>query len=219
VRRLVKPERLDSLPHGHPDAVWNRRDIRLFNALMGNYRWLRRELARRLPAGGRVLEIGAGAGDFMRKMARADGAAAALTVDGLDLCPSPGDGAAQGRWWRRDVLDFDCWGKYDAVVANFLFHQFERPALARIGERLRSGPRVVLASELARRRRHLLQLRAARLLGINHVTRHDAAVSVEAGFLGRELPQWLGLDDDPAWSVSVRIGWLGQYWMTAERER
>src|SRR5688572_14054246 len=40
MQRTVQPEILDSLPHDHPDALHNRRDLRLTNFVTGDHRWL-----------------------------------------------------------------------------------------------------------------------------------------------------------------------------------
>ena len=45
-KREVEPEILDGLPAGHPDAIRSRRDLRLVNALMGNQRWILKQLHR-----------------------------------------------------------------------------------------------------------------------------------------------------------------------------
>jgi len=44
--RILEPEILDSLPPDHPDALHNRRDLRLTNRLAGNFRWFARTLPR-----------------------------------------------------------------------------------------------------------------------------------------------------------------------------
>ncbi len=44
MQRTPQPELLDSLPPQHPDALHNRRDLRLTNRVMGNHRWLIRTL-------------------------------------------------------------------------------------------------------------------------------------------------------------------------------
>jgi hypothetical protein len=56
----------------------------------------------------------------------------------------------------------------------------------------------------------------APLLGANHVTLHDAHVSVTAGFCGDELPKALGLDDGN-WKYSCRSTALGVCRMVAVR--
>ncbi|MEO1844804.1 MAG: hypothetical protein ABGZ37_11065, partial [Akkermansiaceae bacterium] len=65
VGRVVQPELLDELPFDDPDALRSRRDLRFINGVMGNFRWMRRRLAGR--AEGRVIELGAGDGAFLRE--------------------------------------------------------------------------------------------------------------------------------------------------------
>jgi hypothetical protein len=56
----------------------------------------------------------------------------------------------------------------------------------------------------------------AALLGGSHVTRHDARVSIAAGFLGDELPAALGLDPRN-WHWRCTTTALGAYRMIALR--
>ena len=49
-------------------------------------------------------------------------------------------------------------------------------------------------------------------------TRHDAPISVRAGFVGMELPSLLGFSSDE-WDVEVRNGLFGAYRMAAQRRR
>ncbi|MEM6280014.1 MAG: hypothetical protein AAF733_11080, partial [Verrucomicrobiota bacterium] len=59
-KRLVIPEILDSLSHEDPAAQRSRRDLRLVNVLMGNYRWI---LERMRSSGVQEwIEVGAGSG-------------------------------------------------------------------------------------------------------------------------------------------------------------
>jgi hypothetical protein len=54
------------------------------------------------------------------------------------------------------------------------------------------------------------------LLGANHVTLHDARVSITAGFLGSELPEALGMADG-SWDTSCTTTTLGASRMVAVR--
>ena len=64
MQRRVEPELLDTLPADDPAAQRSRRELRLINAIMGNHRWLEREVRRSIRPGWRVLELGAGDGTF-----------------------------------------------------------------------------------------------------------------------------------------------------------
>jgi hypothetical protein len=178
---------------------------------MGNERWFRQELRRRLQPGKRVLELGAGTGGLGVALS-----AGRLTIDGLDLWPRPSTWLRQAEWHRADLRKFDRYAGYTAVMANLILHHFTAAELADLGARL-AGARLIIASEPARRRRSQALFAAfAPLLGANHVTRHDAHVSIEAGFLGDELPRALGLTTD-RWQWKCDISLLGAYRMIALR--
>jgi len=216
--RTLHAEILDTLPAENSDAIASRRDLVLINRLMGNRRWMGRALHVHATDDKRVLELGAGAGDFGRwwQEQQRRRLAESREVCGLDLAPRPACWPESWLWAQQDLLSFVGYGGFDVVIANLTLHHFAADALARLGQKLRSGPRVVLASEPTRRRLHLWQVHLLRLFGINHVTRHDAPVSVRAGFRGFELPEALGLSG-PDWKTTVNETWLGAYRMTAVR--
>lgn len=210
--RQLQPELLDTLPPEHPEALRSRRDLRVINFLMGNHRWLARTLAGVLRDGDRILEIGAGTGELGTRLA-----AAGRPADGLDLAPRP-PGWPPGRdWHSANLLTYGGYGCYDAVIGNLVFHHFSDGELAALGRSLRESVRVILACEPARGKlaRRLFALTAP-LFGANRVTRHDARVSIAAGFLGDELPRLLGLD--PAgWSWQCSTTRRGACRMVAVR--
>lgn len=214
MQRTLQPELLDSLPPDHPDALHNRRDLRIINAVMGNHRWFARTLPRLLRRGETALELGAGEGDLGLRLARRG-----LAVDGLDLWPRPAAWPAERAWHREDLRGFENYGAYAAVLGNLIFHQFSAEDLAVLGSKIRADPRtrLILAAEPARRRISQKLFRfIAPLLGANYVSMHDAHVSIAAGFWGRELPEILGLD--PAgWNVRCRVTVRGAYLMIAVR--
>jgi hypothetical protein len=103
------------------------------------------------------------------------------------------------------------------VIGNLIFHQFTDAELGEIGARLRPTARVILACEPSRRRLGQIATSALLpLLGINHVTHHDARVSMKAGFRGDELPARLGLDGE-RWIYACKATALGAYRMVAVR--
>jgi len=190
MRRTLQPEILDSLPPGHPDALHNRRDLRRLNGLMGNFRWFRAKLPGLLRPGERALELGAGDGSLGLRLA-----AAGVPADGLDLWPRPSGWPRDAAWHRADLRDFAGYPAYPAVFGNLIFHQFSASELAALGAVLGRTARLIVACEPARRRRfQWLVGGLAPLIQAGHVTRHDAHVSIAAGFLGDELPRALGLD-------------------------
>jgi len=210
--RTIQPELLDSLPPQHPDALHNRRDLRITNRLMGNYRWFLRVLPKRVRTGDSLLEIGAGTGELAALLQQR-----ALAVDGLDLWPQPADWPGERTWHQENLLSFSGYAEYDVILGNLIFHQFKDDELARLGAALQLHARTIVACEPTRSRVSQVAYRlAGPILGINHVSRHDAHVSIDAGFLGAELPRSLGLDA-AEWDVRCHTSLLGAYRMVAVR--
>ena len=210
--RLLQPEFLDALPPAHPDAMHSRRDLRLINFIMGNHRWMRRTLGGLRREGDRVLELGAGTGELAGRLA-----APGRPVEAIDLAPRPPDWPAGPDWHQSDLLSFGGYGRYDAVIGNLIFHHFSPAELAALGRSLRDTVRVIVACEPTRSKfsQRLFAL-VAPLFRANHVTLHDADVSIAAGFIGDELPQSLGLGP-PAWAWRYQSTMLGAYRMVAWR--
>jgi hypothetical protein len=214
MQRQIQPELLDSLPADHPDALHNRRDLRLTNYLMGNYRWFARTLPRHVNEGERVLEIGAGTGEMGCRLR-----CAGIALDGLDLWPRPAEWTAASEWHRADLLNFDRYDRYPVVMGNLIFHQFTHEELAALGRKLSLSTRLIVASEPARRRlSQVFFARVAPLFGANHVSLHDAHVSIAAGFCDEELPQLLGLSP-VEWKWECFSTTFGAYRMIAIRHK
>ncbi len=210
--RTVQPELLDSLPDDHPDARHSRRDLRLTNFAMGNFRWFRRTLPPLWRAGDCVLELGAGGGELAHALRPRISHYA-----GLDRCPRPAHWPDAWEWFRNDLRSFTHYGSYPVVLGNLVFHHFLTGELRALGSEFNRHARLVLASEPARQRRSQTFFDAAAvLLGGCHVTRHDARVSIAAGFLGDELPDALGFDPRQ-WHWRCTTTTLGAYRMIALR--
>ncbi len=212
MKRTLTPEILDTLSPDDPAARRSRRDLRVFNAVLGGERWLRHLLPPRVRRGERVLELGAGTGELGASLARAG-----LAVDGLDRAPRPAAWPEKANWHQADALAFADWRDYEVVMGNLVFHHFNAEELRTLGQRMAAHARLIVACELTRRR-IFQRLFAALcvLVRANDVSRHDGRVSIEAGFLGAELPELLGLD--PAvwrWQVSHTL--CGTYLLVAHR--
>ncbi len=213
MQRRVQPEILDTLPACDPAAMRSRRELRLINAIMGNHRWLAREVRHCIRPGWRVLELGAGGGAFGSRLLAA-GVCEAQQITGLDLAPRPAGWPCESVWMQGDVLA-SAWPEAEIVVANLFLHHFDPASLAQLGARLSAKCRVVLASEPARRRRHLVQGALLSVLALlSRVTRHDMRISIRAGFLSNELPHALGLD---GWKCKTDTTLLGAYRLCAQR--
>lgn len=215
MKRNPQPEILDQLPADHPDAVASRRDLRLINALMGNDRWLRARLARHLKPGMRIVELGAGDGSFARALFRHLPPDYSMRFTAVDLAPRPPDWPDDPRfeWRQEDIFLSDALPEADGVLACLMLHHFDDPALGALATRL-TNARFLIAREPARQwpwMRFLLYP-----FRLNRVTKHDMKISIEAGFLGSELADALGLRS-PEWAVTTHETALNAHQLEAVR--
>ena len=76
---------------------------------------------------------------------------------------------------------------FDIVTANLFLHHFSEPQLSQLLARLAPLAPLFVACEPRRGGLPLLASRLLWVIGCNDVSRHDAAISVRAGFVGSEL--------------------------------
>ncbi|GDY19378.1 hypothetical protein LBMAG56_07230 [Verrucomicrobiota bacterium] len=204
MHRVVEPEILDDLPPTDPRAVGSRGDLRRLNFIMGHEGILTRafrhhgEVAAFRSRPLRLVELGAGDGTLLLRLARrwaALGVTAEVTLlDRQNLVATETRRAFAALGWSVAGVATDVFAwleqaspRVDVMLANLFLHHFPDPALAALLRLAAARTNLFLACEP---RRSPLALAAARLLGLlgcNRVTRHDAVVSVRAGFAGREL--------------------------------
>jgi hypothetical protein len=206
--RTVVPEWLDQLSPRDPRAVASRRDLRLLNSWMGNARTIRTVLAglcRGYPPL-RLAELGAGDGTFSLGLARSlcwqwPGAKVFL-VDRHPSVSTETRAAFARMGWAVEIVAADVFdwlpaqAPLDVLVANLFLHHFEPDALAALLHLISQSSRSIVACEPRRCAPALAAGCMLRWLGCNAVTRHDAPISVRAGFRAGELsaawpvPQW-----------------------------
>ena len=198
--RSIEPEWLDELPSGDPRAIRSRRDLQRVNGWMAHVRIIERLLETHCAAPPRsILDLGGGDGTLLLKLARRLSRRwPEVTVTVLDRqdVMEEGNGAEfRSLGWEffrvtADALDYV--GDIDSdhanvAIANLFLHHLHARQLERLFARLSEVATVFIACEP---RRSALALAGSRLLwtiGCNDVSRHDAVVSVRAGFSGKEL--------------------------------
>ena len=218
--RDVQPEWLDILPPEDPRARHARDDLKRVHQLMGHALTLPplldRELTRLRPPI-RLVEIGAGDGWFVRslaaKLAHRHPQVEVLLVDRCAAQrDTPGRGASAGWNTTTTVSDIFSWLVSDAPPADLMFcnlflHHFKADELRTLLRLVAHKTRNFIACEP---RRSYFALGASHLLGIvgcNDVTRHDAPVSVRAGFVDRDLTHlWPRCEGTDSWNLTER--WL-----------
>jgi len=200
--RAVLPELLDHLDPGDPRARRSRRDLQRIHVAMGTLHALRLGITRLnlAQAPRRILELGAGDGTLLLRLARSfakSWPAVELTLlDQHDLVSGQTRAAYEALGWRvsvlkRDVLD---WSRapsprYDLCVTTLFLHHFVGKDLSDILATVAARSGAFVACEPRRNACTYLASQLVGLIGANQVTRSDAVSSVAAGFNGRELTQ------------------------------
>jgi len=230
MRRRVEPELLDLLPADDPRARRSRKDLQRVNAWMGNAKLMAAAL--RLAFDGQaphsIVDLGAGDGAFLLRVARqlaAGSVTRVLLLDRQDLLQSETRNAfaalrCQVQSLQSELLD---WLKqptklqFDAMVANLFLHHFHEAELAQLLREIANRVRVFVAVEPRRSRWSLAFARMLGLIGCNAVTRHDAVISVRAGFAGDELSRLWPAEGH--WSLDERpAGWFSHLFIAARRQ-
>lgn len=214
--RVVTAELLDGLAANDPTALRSRRDLRRVHRAMFTRQVLCKALtdmqmapSNRAPL--RILELGAGDGSLMLRVAQAlapEWPAVELTL--LDrqvlLTPATQAGFTQLGWTVvaqvADVLD---WAeaanqatstatrmmrhrpRWDLVLANLFLHHFEGAQLASVLSAVAARSNRFLACEPHRGTLALVGSHLVGAIGANGVTRKDAVLSVHAGFRDQEI--------------------------------
>lgn len=200
MKRLVQPELLDYLSPADPQAARSRRDLRRVNAWMGNHSLMAATLQKEFQSfpserPPHLTELGAGDGHFLlrvaQKLAPPWPATKATLID-LQKNVSPETLAAFKilNWHASaSVINVFAWPQTesDVVIANLFLHHFETAQLADLLQIISQRTKLFIAIEPLRAPWPLFCSRWLWAIGCNAVTRHDATVSVRAGFTGNEL--------------------------------
>lgn len=226
--RQLTREWLDDLPADDPRAVQSRRDLAFVNALMLQPRIMARALfANALAAPRTIADLGTGDGTFMLRVAALLAPhwrdVTIILVDRHNtVSQSTRDGFAALRWSTRvitsdllDVLEDGRLPTLDIVTANLFLHHFSQQQLTRVFERASSLTRLFVACEPRRTAFPYWASRCLWAVGCNDVSRHDAVVSVLAGFAGHELSAiWPQRD---RWELHEQAAWPFTHRFVARR--
>ncbi len=231
MQRCVEPEWLDTLRVRDWEAIRSRRDLQRLNAWMGNARTVSSQLRRlcdaKTPAG--LVELGAGDGEFMLSVARrlpeSWRGTRLLLVDkqpaaSPDLAARFAELGWQAEVFQADALKFSPKANgsvWTATIANLFLHHFSEPELRSVLASVSPHTNALVAVEPRRSRLALLASRLVWVIGCHRVTRHDAPISVRAGFWGGELSEFW---PDPAnWELEERpVGFFGHLFVAHRKE-
>ena len=194
--RLIEPEWLDELPAQDARAVRSRKDLLRLNAWMGHATILARAL--RGACNGHpprcIIELGAGDGRFALRVARqlASGwpDVGFTLLDRQDLVSAGTLAGFAALGWRGAPVKLDVFDWFaelrpqarDWLAANLFLHHFSAAQLTRLLRAVASQAQVFVAVEPRRSLPVLAFSHWLWIIGCRYVTRHDAPVSVRAGF-------------------------------------
>lgn len=201
--REVARELLDELPADDRRAVRARRDLRRVNAWMGHARIMARALGRtfgdRSPQS--IVELGAGDGTLLLRLAKTIEprweAVHVVLVDRQRLLSPRTQAEFEALSWHVESVQMDVFDwlksadgdgmRTDVVLASLFLHHFAPGDLRTLLALAARQTRFFMACEPSRDK---IALRAAELMwfiGCGDVARHDAKISVKAGFVDNEL--------------------------------
>ena len=227
-RRHIQPEILDELAVDDPRAVQSRRDLQKINVFMGHTGIITRALRAAHDPLRLVVELGAGDGTLLLRIARrlaGQTGVRALLVDRRPSVSADTLEALTAAGWTVDICESDVFEwlcrpqaeTADATIANLFLHHFREGQLAHLLNLASQQTKRFIACEPRRSRAALAGSSLLPLIGCNDVTTHDADVSVRAGFRDRELSAlW---PPDAEWQVTERrAGLFSHAFMAARHE-
>jgi len=225
--RQPDAEWLDELPADDARAIASRRDLRRINQLMGHVplvveAWRRNQPERWVTT---IVELGAGDGTFLLNWARAlsgkSGPFKVILVDRVNLVTSQTLDGFRELGWNPEIVTADVFDWLPrarvsdaAFAANLFLHHFEQERLRVLFEQVSKQANFFVAIEPRRAFGPLVCSKLLGVIGCNDVTRHDAVISVRAGFNGKEISD---LWPTRGWSLHEEEAGLFSHRFTAQR--
>jgi hypothetical protein len=219
--RVVVSEILDQLPSTDEAAARSRHDLARLNALMGHARLIRKHLT---PDITRVADLGAGDGTLLLNALRSTQCVREVVLVDQQQVANDNTLRALERIGISPVVAiadvFDWLAQQSrepntAITANLFLHHFEGNSLQRLLGLASQRCDLFIACEPRRGAWPQLAASLVGLIGCNHVTRHDAVVSVRAGFRDRELTAlW---PDASNWRIEERAAGVFSHLFVARR--
>jgi hypothetical protein len=233
----VSLETLDVLAPSDPRALRSRRDLQRVNRFLGTRRiivqGMQQAMGRSIPGLRlRVLELGAGDGSLMLRIAQDLSkwwpAVTVTLLDRLTLVTADTSAAFARLGWSVEMLSADVldWAaapmpprrppRWDVIVANLFLHHFDELLLPRLLSAVAARCDLFVACEPRRTFVSLIGSHLVGALGASRVTREDAVLSVHAGFRDAELSGMWQTDSDE-WRLQEHAAGLFSHFFSAAR--
>lgn len=229
MKREGEPELLDKLPAGDRRAIRSRRDLQKINVLMGHVRIMARVLAGafgdRSPRS--IVELGAGDGTLLLRVAKSVAPrwkpVRVVLVDRLHLLSPQTRAEFEALSWHVEALPTDVFDwlqrpdpePSEVTIANLFLHHFKNNDLRRLLRHAARQTGFFLACEPRRANFSLGAAGLLPLIGCDGVTRHDARISVRAGFTEDELSALWPAGN--GWRLNERRAGLFSHCFVAQR--
>ena len=230
--RHVTPERLDSLLPSDVRAIRSRADLRRVHRAMRTLSILKAAVVKLsfVVPPRRILELGAGDGTLLLRLARAlqprwtD--VSVTLLDRQDLVSPVTQEAFRRLDWEVSVLCANAveWAQlspfpnYDLCITTLFLHHFDDAGLRLLLAGVAGRSQSFIACEPRRSRVARFGSRLIGALGVNEVTREDGVKSVAAGFSDGELTRaWPKGTGD--WSIDEYSAWPFTHCFVASRRR
>ena len=227
MKRIVQPELLDALPPDDPRAIHSRRDLRRVNTWMRNHAIMTKALQTGVNGSPprQITDLGAGDGYFLLRVAEKispgwPGVNATL-LDNQKIISRQNLASFAPLGWRAEAVASDIFdwlpgaGALDTVVTNLFLHHFDNARLVELFRAVADRARLFVAIEPRRASWPMFWCHLLWVIGCNSVTRHDAAISVRAGFSNDELSAlW---PDKRDWQLTERRAGFFSHLFVAQR--
>ncbi len=229
MKREVKRELLDELPAGDRRAIRSRRDLQKVNAWMGHAGIMARALAGAFPdrPPQSIVELGAGDGTLLLRLAKRVAPRwkplRVVLVDRQRLLSPRTQAEFEALSWRVEPVEMDVFDWLerpqpepgDVMIANLFLHHFQEGDLRRLLCHAARQTGFFLACEPHRVTFSLCAASLLGFIGCNDVSRHDAKISVRAGFAENELSALWPAGD--GWRLMERNAGLFSHCFMAQR--
>jgi len=230
MNRLLEPELLDELPGDDPRAMQSRQDLQRLNAWMRNTQIMAAELQavfqNRPPR--KLVEIGSGDGTFLLRVAQSLGpqwaGIRAALLDRKNIVTPETRQKFRELGWEIEIISSDVFDwlrqqgleSFDVIIANLFLHHFSDAQLVSLFLKAAQNVQAFVAIEPRRWAWSLIFGRLLWMIGCNGVTRHDAIVSIRAGFARKELSA-LWPKNQP-WVLTEQAANFASHLFVAQRE-
>jgi SAM-dependent methyltransferase len=229
MKREVTRELLDELPASDLRAIQSRRDLQKVNIAMGHARIMTRALAGAFgdSAPRSIVDLGGGDGTQLLRLAKIMAPRwkpmRAVIVDRQGLLSAQTKAEFEALSWRVESVETDIFAwlershaeSMDVTVTSLFLHHFKEADLRRLLQHAAAQTGLFLACEPRRANFPLLGASLLGFIGCNDVTRHDAKVSVRAGFAENELSTLWPVGD--GWQLRETHAGLFSHCFVAQR--